>query len=129
MPPLPDGFGDKDSSFRSNYTPARYRINTVHKKPGGRYAQTPAQACRQQNVPDIGIAQARRGCFDASVSRCMATALYSVPFIRKKEIPDIPVLDAVSAHIIVIQRDYIFGVIIADAVICAKLALNRILSA
>ena len=47
-----------------------------------------------------------------------------IPFLCQQEIADVAVLDPVSAHVELIQRDNIFRVVIADIVIRAELTLN-----
>lgn len=44
-----------------------------------------------------------------------------IPFLCQQEIADVAVLDSVSAHVELIQRDNIFRVVVADIVICAEL--------
>ena len=44
-----------------------------------------------------------------------------IPFLCQQEIADIAVLDSVSAHVELIQRDNIFRVVVADIVIRAEL--------
>ena len=50
-----------------------------------------------------------------------------IPFLCQKEITDVAVLDSVSAHVELIQRDNIFRVVIADIVIRAELTLNGLI--
>ena len=50
-----------------------------------------------------------------------------IPFLCQQEITDVAVLDPVSAHVELIQRDNIFRVVIADIVIRAELTLNSLI--
>ena len=50
-----------------------------------------------------------------------------IPFLCQQEIADVAVLDPVSAHVELIQRDNIFRVVIADIVIRAELTLNGLI--
>ena len=50
-----------------------------------------------------------------------------IPFLCQQEITDVAVLDPVSAHVELIQRDNIFRVVIADIVIRAELTLNGLI--
>ena len=48
-----------------------------------------------------------------------------VPFLSQEEIADIPVLDPVSAHIELIERNNVLREVVADAVIRAELTVDR----
>lgn len=48
-----------------------------------------------------------------------------VPFLSQEEITDIPVLDPVSAHIKLIERNNILREVVADRVIRTKLTVDR----
>ena len=48
-----------------------------------------------------------------------------VPFLSQEEITDIPVLDPVSAHIELIERNNVFREVVADRVIRTKLTVDR----
>ena len=50
-----------------------------------------------------------------------------IPFLCQQEITDVAVLDPVSAHVELIQRDNIFRVVIADIVIRTELTLNGLI--
>ena len=47
-----------------------------------------------------------------------------LPFLCQQKIADVAVLDPVSAHVELIQRDNIFRVVITDVIICSKLTLD-----
>ena len=49
----------------------------------------------------------------------------SVPFLSQEKIADISVLDPVSAHIELIERNNVLREVIADAVIRTKLTVDR----
>ena len=49
----------------------------------------------------------------------------SVPFLSQEEITDIPVLDPVSAHVELIERNNVLWEVITDAIIRTKLAVDR----
>ena len=48
-----------------------------------------------------------------------------VPFLSQEEITDIPVLDPVSAHVELIERNNVLREVIADRVIRTKLTVDR----
>ena len=48
-----------------------------------------------------------------------------VPFLSQEELTDIPVLDPVSAHVELIERNNVLREVIADAVIRAELTVDR----
>ena len=48
-----------------------------------------------------------------------------VPFLSQEEIADIPVLDPVSAHIELIERNNVLREVVADRVIRTKLTVDR----
>ena len=48
-----------------------------------------------------------------------------VPFLSQEEITDIPVLDPVSSHIKLIERNNVFREVVADRVIRTKLTVDR----
>ena len=50
----------------------------------------------------------------------------SVPFLLQQKVSDIPMLNSVAAHIIFVQGDDVFGIVIANTVIDAKLPLYGI---
>ena len=55
----------------------------------------------------------------------MSRVSSSVPFLSQEEIADIPVLDPVSAHIELIERNNVLREVVADAVIRTKLTVDR----
>ena len=55
----------------------------------------------------------------------MSRVSSSVPFLSQEEITYIPVLDPVSAHIELIERNNVLWEVITDAIIRAKLAVHR----
>ena len=52
-------------------------------------------------------------------------AFDSAPFLSQKEIADILVLDPISAHVELIEGDNVLREVIADAIIHAKLTVDR----
>ena len=61
------------------------------------------------------------------LNHACGAAYSSIPFLSQEEISNISVLDAVAAHVELIQRNNILREIVAYIVICAKLTGNRLI--